>query len=128
MYWQLTPLEICTGQRKEINNTPNVDVMKSTLRLTWVNFLRRDELQACLGEFDLDIAGTVQEMRRRWAQFINQDHRPDVVPPSYARNVADEVPTNEKGFPPIDARISNDTGAEQQNSTGSTNTNQYSKI
>uniref|UniRef100_A0A1B0ACR2 Retrotrans_gag domain-containing protein n=1 Tax=Glossina pallidipes TaxID=7398 RepID=A0A1B0ACR2_GLOPL len=53
--------------------------MTSPLRMTWVNSLRRDELHACLGEFDLDITDTVQEMRRRWAQFINQDHKPEVV-------------------------------------------------
>lgn len=55
------------------------DIMTSTSRVTWVNFLRRDHLQACLGEFDLDITGMVQEMRRRWAQFMNQDHKPEVV-------------------------------------------------
>uniref|UniRef100_A0A1B0AXY6 Uncharacterized protein n=1 Tax=Glossina palpalis gambiensis TaxID=67801 RepID=A0A1B0AXY6_9MUSC len=39
--------------------------MTSPLHVTWVNSLRRDELQACLGVFDLDITGTVHEMRRR---------------------------------------------------------------
>ncbi|KAI9575482.1 hypothetical protein GQX74_009748 [Glossina fuscipes] len=53
--------------------------MTSPLRVTWVNSLRRNELQACLGNFDLDIIGTAQEMRRRWAQFINQDYKPEVV-------------------------------------------------
>uniref|UniRef100_A0A1B0BZE0 Uncharacterized protein n=1 Tax=Glossina palpalis gambiensis TaxID=67801 RepID=A0A1B0BZE0_9MUSC len=53
--------------------------MTSPLRVTWVNSLCRNELQACLGNFDLDIIGTAQEMRRRWAQFINQDYRPEVV-------------------------------------------------
>uniref|UniRef100_A0A1B0ALD4 Uncharacterized protein n=1 Tax=Glossina palpalis gambiensis TaxID=67801 RepID=A0A1B0ALD4_9MUSC len=53
--------------------------MTSPLRVTWLKSLRRDELQACLGEIDLDISGTVQEMRRRWAQFINQHHKPEVV-------------------------------------------------
>uniref|UniRef100_A0A1B0B4S8 Uncharacterized protein n=1 Tax=Glossina palpalis gambiensis TaxID=67801 RepID=A0A1B0B4S8_9MUSC len=57
-------------------------------------------------------------MRRRWAQFINQDHRPEVAthllelqkelealtkerslsPASHARNVRDEPPTYEKGI------------------------------
>uniref|UniRef100_A0A1B0BYQ8 Uncharacterized protein n=1 Tax=Glossina palpalis gambiensis TaxID=67801 RepID=A0A1B0BYQ8_9MUSC len=96
--------------------------MTSLPRVTWVNFLRRDELQAC---FDLDITGTVQEIRRRWAQFINQDHQPKVVtqllelqtevealirhrslsPAPHARNGADEVPIDEKAplHPPTNA-------------------------
>uniref|UniRef100_A0A1B0BSQ4 Uncharacterized protein n=1 Tax=Glossina palpalis gambiensis TaxID=67801 RepID=A0A1B0BSQ4_9MUSC len=53
--------------------------MTSTLRVTWVNSLRRNDLQACLGEFDLDITGTLQEVRRRWSQFIHQDHKLEVT-------------------------------------------------
>uniref|UniRef100_A0A1A9V8G0 Uncharacterized protein n=1 Tax=Glossina austeni TaxID=7395 RepID=A0A1A9V8G0_GLOAU len=92
--------------------------MTSPLRVTWVNSLRRDQLQACLGEFDLDITGTIRKMRRRWAQFINQDHKPEVVtrllelqidlkaltrqrslsPASNARAAADGIPIDEKVY------------------------------
>uniref|UniRef100_A0A1B0BSI8 Retrotransposon gag domain-containing protein n=1 Tax=Glossina palpalis gambiensis TaxID=67801 RepID=A0A1B0BSI8_9MUSC len=93
--------------------------------IAWGNSLRRDELQTCLKEFYLDITGTVQEMRRRWAQFINQDHKPEVVtrllelqterealtrqrslsPASHARTVADGMPIDEKAtlHPPTNA-------------------------
>uniref|UniRef100_A0A1A9ZN01 Uncharacterized protein n=1 Tax=Glossina pallidipes TaxID=7398 RepID=A0A1A9ZN01_GLOPL len=39
--------------------------MTSPLRVIWVNSLCRDELQACLGEYDLDITGTLQKMKKR---------------------------------------------------------------
>uniref|UniRef100_A0A1A9UNL1 Uncharacterized protein n=1 Tax=Glossina austeni TaxID=7395 RepID=A0A1A9UNL1_GLOAU len=56
-----------------------IAIMTSLVRITWVNSLRRGTLQACLGDFDLDITDTVQEKRRRWAQFITQDHKPEVA-------------------------------------------------
>uniref|UniRef100_A0A1A9VH05 Uncharacterized protein n=1 Tax=Glossina austeni TaxID=7395 RepID=A0A1A9VH05_GLOAU len=99
--------------------------MTPPLRVTWANFLHRDELQACLKEFDFDITRTVQEMRRRWAQFINQDHKPEVVtwllqlqtelealtrhrllsPASHARTGANGTSIDEKGplHPPTNA-------------------------
>uniref|UniRef100_A0A1B0ACH6 Uncharacterized protein n=1 Tax=Glossina pallidipes TaxID=7398 RepID=A0A1B0ACH6_GLOPL len=93
-------------------------MMTSPLRVTWVQSLRGDELQTCLGEFDLDITGSVQEIRWRWAQFITEAHKPEVVtrllelhtelealtrqrslsPASHARNGADELPPIEKGI------------------------------
>uniref|UniRef100_A0A1A9UFE6 CCHC-type domain-containing protein n=1 Tax=Glossina austeni TaxID=7395 RepID=A0A1A9UFE6_GLOAU len=78
-----TPRALC-GENGDLRRnrpqyTPTTASMTSPLRVTWMNSLRRDELQACLGEFDLDITGTFQEMRRRYAQFVNQDHKPEVV-------------------------------------------------
>uniref|UniRef100_A0A1A9UYJ3 Uncharacterized protein n=1 Tax=Glossina austeni TaxID=7395 RepID=A0A1A9UYJ3_GLOAU len=93
-------------------------LMTSPLGVNWAISLRQDEFQACLGEFVLDTIGSVQKIRRRWAQFMNKDHQPEVVtrllelqtelealtrqrslsPPSHARNVADGSPMNKKGF------------------------------
>uniref|UniRef100_A0A1A9ZUR6 Uncharacterized protein n=1 Tax=Glossina pallidipes TaxID=7398 RepID=A0A1A9ZUR6_GLOPL len=90
--------------------------MTSTLCVSLVNSLRGDEVQGCLGEFDFDITGSIQEMRRRRAQFINKDRKPEVVarllelqtklealtrqrspsPASHARNTSDDPSTNEK--------------------------------
>ncbi|KAL7725993.1 hypothetical protein ACLKA6_005742 [Drosophila palustris] len=47
--------------------------------VSWVNFRRREELVAMATEFNLDIEGTVQELRSRVATFISTGSHDDQV-------------------------------------------------
>lgn len=77
------------SQRGEVRKTPkeytekNVNLVWNTtasnLRVAWANSLRWDKLLIYLGEFGLDINGTVQEIRRRCAQFIGSVHKRDIA-------------------------------------------------
>lgn len=44
------------------------------LRASWAYSLKRDELVSYLKEFNLDVSGTVEELRKRWAKFLGLDH------------------------------------------------------
>ena len=49
------------------------------VRTSWAYTLRRDELVQYLEEFNLDVSGTVEEMRRRFATFISSEHKEKVL-------------------------------------------------
>lgn len=50
------------------------------LRTSWVYTLKKDDLINYLKEFGLESSGTVEELRRRMAQFIGSEHTHSDVP------------------------------------------------
>lgn len=53
--------------------------MESALRLSWAYSLRKEELITYLSEYDRDTSGTVEELRRRFAQFLGEEHSPKTL-------------------------------------------------
>uniref|UniRef100_A0A1B0GE65 Uncharacterized protein n=1 Tax=Glossina morsitans morsitans TaxID=37546 RepID=A0A1B0GE65_GLOMM len=97
--------------------------MTSPLRVTWMNSLRRDALQACLGEFDLDITCGVGHARGRHQATGTSDrvrgpHKATIVSTSLTRESRDRgdtnrrestpTPTGECRNPPCTASTTND--------------------
>lgn len=50
--------------------------MEAIFKVSWAYSLRKEELITYFGEYDRDTTGTVEELRIRFVQFLNEEHDP----------------------------------------------------
>ncbi|KAJ8928626.1 hypothetical protein NQ314_018785 [Rhamnusium bicolor] len=65
------------GKQEEMDSnedTGNIEL--GDLRLSWIYKLRKDQIDAELGKFRLDLTGTVEEKKRRLIRFIREGSAP----------------------------------------------------
>ncbi|KAJ8937207.1 hypothetical protein NQ314_012004 [Rhamnusium bicolor] len=66
---------MATEEEKKEEMDPNEDtgnIELGDLRLSWIYKLKRDQIDAELGKFRLDLTGTVEEKKRRLIRFIRE--------------------------------------------------------
>lgn len=51
--------------------------MSAVLRVSWAYSLRKEDLSSYLAEFGCEVGGTVDEQRKRFAQFLAEQHDPN---------------------------------------------------